>query len=162
MRTLKMKKQLILLPLCSSACAAASLAPVHPAGDIEIAISRETFEGRPALAVRMVNMSGVSLCIRSAAIEDPYSGEINIQLRDLKHRPLSLRPRGVAPPAKDGVIRLNLKGDRAEGRYFLDSRFYLPIGNKTFLGGIEAQVAVRFGYCDDVWSKEAISRWTAI
>lgn len=157
-----MKMLLPLLAICAAACSTADV-PRHRVGDdLEISLNKQVSEARPILVVKIVNRSSKSVCIRAAALDDPYSGEMTIRLRDLKGRTIKVRERGIAPPAREGTTRLDPQNGHAQGRYFLDSRFKAPPKQKDFRRRMTAQVSFRYGYCDDVWSLQATSSWQPI
>ncbi|MBV9884679.1 MAG: hypothetical protein JO276_16845 [Sphingomonadaceae bacterium] len=146
-------KRLRLLSLLSLA---AFLPATARAADLAISLRRGLVDARPTLNVTIVNQSRNLVCIRKEALRNPYSGEMQVSLRDAFGSALPVPPSGFLDPPLQGAMRLR-PGDSVRTYVFLDSRLPLPHHGSPFPDGMSARVIFRYGYCDDVWSWQAVS-----
>lgn len=148
----------ILLCLISGSAISAGAAV---ADDVSISLHRGTFNNRPVIVVAVTNQSPVPICIRSDALGNPYSHEMDLRLRDNRGRPVRLREPGFIPPPIEGIVSIE-PGRTVRGRYYLDSRFAL---RSNFLGSnsqLIAQSTVSYDYCHDADPRRARSAWASI
>ena len=139
----------------------------------EIMLALGTSEHGPVLIVSIRNRSNASICIRSEALHNADTVEMNLSLRDARGRRIGAFP-GHPPilePLRE-TIRVE-PGARVEGRYNLDSRFPHVAAGRPVLPGYSARARFRYGdcrpieaYCDgrigmcpDSWSLRADSGW---
>jgi hypothetical protein len=127
-------------------------------GDVEISLRPEVAEGRPILAVTIVNRSSQPICLGTEALQNPYSGEMHLELRDDRGRSVGYRPSDLIPPPLPGTTRVE-PGEIVAGRDYLGRFRRRPPRTGS---GWTAQAAFRYGYCSDVSSLIARSGWQPI
>lgn len=150
--------------LIVSSCTAPRAEPLAErpiaAEDLAISLRRDTLEGRPILVVELTNRSHDPLCIHADALQNPYSGYMQLRLRDSRGRRIGYQPPGLIEPPIEGVIRVEPGG--VERRPYFLGRFILRNNGVPFPQGLSAQASVRYGICNDIWAREAISEWQPI
>jgi hypothetical protein len=152
------RRSWLLLPaLITIACATPHVAS-PPAGDLAISLHRDVSGVRPVLVVTITNRSDKPVCLRAEVLQNPYSYEMNLRLRDRSRRPVRYRESGFVPPPIRGHVRLD-PGATGRGEYFLDSRFRLRAAGNPFPSGMSAQAAFPYDYCDGSTSLRAASTW---
>jgi len=152
----RLMRSLLFTGLLSAACATP---PVSEGSDLAISMSREVSDSRPMLVVAVTNRSRNRICIRAEILQNPYSEEMNLKLRDARGRSVRFYPsRGIGPPPLLEIVHLG-SGETVRARYYLDSRFRLGISGRPFPRGMSAQATFQYGYCDDTWSLRATSAW---
>jgi hypothetical protein len=129
--------------------------------NLEISLSRGIVDARPVVRVAITNQSQFPLCIRTEALQNPESGEMQVSMRDPFGNALRYRHGGFIDPPMRGTTRVR-PGETIRVYDFLSSRFLLPNNGVPFPEGMTAQVSFHYGYCDDVWSLDASSTWQAI
>ena len=130
-------------------------------GDLNVSISRGVARDGPILVVTISNVSGRAVCVRTEALQNRYSGEMQLRLRDSRGRLFGYRPSDLRPPAMEGVVRIE-PGASARGEYDVVSRFAGIDVGRPLPYALSAQVAFRYGYCDDAWALQARSAWQPI
>jgi hypothetical protein len=116
---------------------------------LHLDIEGRSIGGRPAMVVTLTNRSRTPICVRGDAVENPYSYEMELRLRDAHGRKVGLHPSGFIPPPLQTLIQL-APGKSAQGHYWLDTRFK-GIGEGDWVPSAwRARAAVRFGTCADV------------
>lgn len=129
--------------------------------DVEISLSRGALKGRPILAVTIANRSGQPICIRAEALQNPYSYEMRLRLRDNHGRRVGYRPSGLIPPPLTVTTHIEA-GGAVSGHYYLDSRFKRVPATEGLARGWAAQASFRYGYCGDASILVARSAWQPI
>lgn len=133
--------------------------PVSQAPELAISISRDASGARPMLVVTIANRSTTRICIPAEILQNPYSEEMDLKLRDARGRSVRFYPsRGIGPPPLLDIVHLG-SGETVRARYYLDSRFRLGGSGRPFPRGMSAQATFQYGYCDDTWSLRATSAW---
>jgi len=130
-------------------------------GDLNISISRGITQDGPVLVVTISNVSGRAVCVRTEALQNRYSGEMQLRLRDSRGRLFGYRPSDLRPPAMVGVMRIE-PGASARGEYDMASRFAGIDVGRALPDALTAQAAFRYGHCDDAWAMQARSAWQPI
>lgn len=166
-----MRKRLLLGLLAVTAANPAS----GQSRDLSISLSRTVADGRPALAMTVTNRSAREICLSAELMGNPGTGEIApIGMRDGNGRPIRLSPDlgGTPPIPIPGAVRV-AAGGQTRAYYYIDWRFAWPRGMHAPLPrGLSARVSIRYGhcadprcdkgYCDDVLTLRATSRWQRI
>lgn len=147
--------------LLSPAGAAAIVAAPAVAADLRLSLSRGVVDGRPVIRVAITNQSRDQMCVRKEVLRNPASGEMQVRLRDSLGRAVAYRHGGFIDPPIEGPVRI-APGETVRLHNFLDSAFRLPNDGIPFPGGMTAQISFRYGYCPDIWSFQATSRWQRI
>jgi hypothetical protein len=128
---------------------------------ITVTMKRGLKEGRPVIEVDLQNSSPQILCVRSQVVNDPYSYDIKLRLRDTHQQDVPRYPTGILLPPIEGVIRLE-PGQHTLGQYYLDSRFKLKDRGPSVRGEMTARASFRYGICDDALSLIADTGWQPI
>lgn len=128
---------------------------------LRLLLNRDFEDGRPMVRVTVTNLTTRPICIRADALQNPYSHEMDLRMRDAQGRIVRYRDPGFIPPPLTGVVRVEPHAS-SSGRTYLDARFNLAQGWSPFPAGLRLQAAVRFGYCDDTTSFWARSTWQPI
>lgn len=155
-----MRLVLINCVLLIGACATA-VDSVQVKGELAIGIQRDVLNDRPALRVKITNGSKATLCLRREMMENPYTGQMHIRLRNKRGQAIPLHPSGYLPAPRPGVIRL-APGETTQASYYADSRFKLTGKASGIPEGATAQVRFSYGRCEEALSQEAGSAWEAI
>jgi hypothetical protein len=149
---------LSLLPaLMIVACATPNVA-LPAAGDLAISLHRDVSGVRPILVVTITNRSDKPVCLRAEVLQNPYSYEMNLGLRDRGRRPVRYYEPGFLTPPIRGNVRLE-PGETGRGQYFLDARFRLRAAGNPFPSGLSARAAFAYDYCEDSAPLRATSAW---
>jgi hypothetical protein len=129
--------------------------------DLEISLRADIAKDRPILVVTITNHSPNAVCIRTEALQNPHSFEMELTLRDSRGRAFRFRDwTGRPPSALRGHVRPE-PATSTPGQYYLDSRFQ-GFDNVPIPRGVSARAAFRYGYCDDDWSLQTRSEWQGI
>lgn len=149
-----------------SACAGSiNEAPTPRAGNVPeelaVTLSRGVVENRPVIVVSISNRSSIPACIRAETLQNPYSYEMELWLRDSRSRPFGYHQEGFIPPTIPGTVRVD-PGSTAQGRYFLDSRFKRIGPERPLPSALFAKASFRYSHCDNVWSMRATTHWQPI
>lgn len=176
-----MKPALTIIILLLSGCETSSGSVADRPGELEIAIAggvigdRVTSGSRPGLIVSLTNRTGGPLCIAAEALQNPYTEEVDLRLRDTYGRPVGTTLGGYPLPPLPGTVRVD-PGATVIGRYTADSRFKRIRDGEPVPRGWSARVTVRYGdcqlreaYCEgrigpcpDSWSRRAVSDWQVL
>lgn len=104
------------------ACAASGQPRSASSSDaLSIVLSAEAVKKAPVLTVAITNRSSAPICIPREALENPYSYEMDLNLRDRGGVRVGFR-RSHPIPRVDGVVRVD-PGATVSGRYRLAARF---------------------------------------
>jgi len=112
--------------------------------DVAVSLTREAdpSTARPMLSAVFTNRANRAVCFRADVFTNPYSFEVQIQVRDAAGRTISPHEReGFIPPPNPGLARLE-PGSSMRGRYYLYTRAGLP----TEADGSPARVQANLGY----------------
>jgi hypothetical protein len=145
----------------ASACAMRGSAPRQVDG-VAISLTREVSDRRPMLVATITNRSGDAICIRTELMQNPYSEEIGLRLRDSRRREIRLRlSEGFPTPPLRGLVRVDPEG-QVRARYYLDSRLRLRREGAPLPRGMSAQVSYEYNHCGDTVPLRATSTWQPI
>lgn len=151
----------ILTIFLSSACAMQGFALSH-VDEVTISLAREVSDSRPMLVATITNHSSDAICIRTELLQNPYSEEIGLRLRDSRRREIRLREaEGFITPPLPGLLRVDQKG-QVRARYYLDSRLRLRNGRAQLPRGMTVQVSFQYNHCGDSPRLRATSAWQPI
>lgn len=134
--------------------------PAGPAHDLSISLSRDLAEPW-VLVVTILSRSQNPICIRTDALRNPNSGQMHLELRDSRGRPLASRPSGFIPPPLEGLVRLE-PGASTRGHYHLNLRFRRISSSRPFPAGLSAEASFLYDYCDNSWALQARSNWQTL
>lgn len=157
----RLRLSLLCLSLLLTACVTRNNGQSRIGEDVAIQLASRIIEGRPVLDVEITNTSPRPICLRVEAIENPYSYEMDIRLRDMRGNNIPVNPSGFVSPPRSGITRIE-PGSSASGQYYLDARFGLSEDGQSRMAEMRAQVGFSYGYCDDVWSLRSRSDWQFI
>jgi hypothetical protein len=149
---------LFLAALMTVACATTDVAAPASAADLAISLRRDVSDARPVVVVTITNRSDKPVCLRAEILQNPYSYEMDLRLRDRGRRRVRFHEPGYIPPRIRGNVRLE-PGETGRGQYFLDSRFRLRAAGNPFPSGLSARAAFLYDYCDDSAPLRATSAW---
>lgn len=128
---------------------------------LAISLSRGALHNQTALIVTIVNRSSSSVCLTAETLEEPYSYEMHLSLRDAHGRPVAYHKTDLIVPPRPGIVRIG-PGESISRSYFIESRFEMPGGGKSLPPGFSAQAEFRYGICEDAISLKAISSWQVV
>jgi len=156
-----MRPELLLVATLIGACASPQMRLPIEVGDLALTISRTTFEDRAALVVLMTNQSQAEVCVRAELLQNPYTYEIDLNLRRADGRAVKQHQPGFLPPPNVAPIRV-APGRSVQGRYYIDSRFKLKDAAKNLREGMSAKASFRYDACDGSQSRQAVSTWQRV
>jgi hypothetical protein len=129
--------------------------------EITISLSRAGANNKPNLVVRIANNSFDHICIWRDAIQNPYSYEMDLKMRDARKRAVEYNEPGYIDEPLEGVVRLE-PGGTAEGRFYIHPRFKLRNPGKTFPHGMSVRASFSYHRCNDRKEFRATSSWQPI
>lgn len=132
-----------------------------PRHNLAIQLRRDIAAPRATLVVTITNNMEKSICIRSDALQNPYSYEMNLKLRYPNGSMIKYNDPGYIEPPVDGTIRVE-PGSSVHGRYYLYPRFKLPGQGHPFPRGLSARASFPYQDCNDSTSLRAASEWQRI
>lgn len=142
----------------SSACATQGVV-LPPVNEVAISLTREISDSRPMLVATITNLSDDAICIRTELLQNPYSEEIGLRLRDSRRRAIRLREaEGFITPPLPGFVRVDPER-QVRARYYLDARLRLRNGRAQLPRGMTAQVSYEYNRCDDSPPMRSTSAW---
>ena len=97
--------------LALAGCTASDALPSEPSSGaggsaLHLGIEGRSIGGRPAVVVTLINRSQSPVCVRAEAVENPYSYEMELRLRDAQGRKVGLHRSGFLPPPLETVIQI--------------------------------------------------------
>lgn len=145
-----------------TACATAAVDQPASIGELAISLSRGVSDTRPILVVTITNGSASRICIRRELLENSYSEQIGLSLRDSMGRAVRIyETEGFILPSIPGLVRLE-PGGTARGQYYLDSRLTRSGSGRHLPRGMSARVSYEYDHCDDSAPLRATSAWQPI
>lgn len=147
--------------LIAAACAGPPGRAGGTVGGPTVSLAYVKVEGRPSLAVTIINRTDADVCIRAELLRNPYSYAMDLRLRNGRGTEVKREKPGFLPPPIMDPVRI-APGKSVRGEYFLDARFKLRKGEKQILKGMSAQAAFRYDGCDASQSLRAVSAWQRI
>jgi hypothetical protein len=156
-----MRNDFFVTGLCAVACAGPQSQGPFETGDVAVVITRANLERQPALAVTITNRSPNDLCVRAELLQNPYTYEMDLNLRKADGRVVKRHQPGFLPPPNMTPVRIE-PGRSVRGQYYVDARFKLKGKGRQFLQGMSAEASFRYDSCDASQSREAASGWQRI
>lgn len=147
--------------LTVAACAAPRAMSPVAAGEIAFTLTAASGDAGPILLVALTNRSQADVCIRAELLQNPYTYEMDVRLRDRDGRPVRFKRPGFVREPHIEAVRI-APGAKVQGRYDLAQRFKLPGEGKLLPRGMAAQATARYDACDGSLSRQASSDWQPI
>jgi hypothetical protein len=143
------------------ACTTAANVRTAITDEIAVSLSRDSASAKPTLLVRVTNHSPHQICIWRDAIQNPYSYEMNLKMRDGKGRAVRYNEPGYIDEPLEGVVRLE-PGAEVEGRFYIHPRFKLQNQGRPFPRGMSIRVSFSYHHCNEPTELRATSSWQRI
>jgi hypothetical protein len=155
------RSSIVVAIFVSSACATQGFA-LPNADKVAISLTREISDGRPMLVATITNRSDEAICFRTELLQNPYSEETGLRVRDSRQREIRLREaEGFITPPLPGLVRVDREG-QVRARYYLDSRLRLRNGRAQLPRGMTVQVSLQYNHCGNSPRLRATSAWEPI
>jgi hypothetical protein len=151
----------LILSATLAACATAAIVPTRATGEIAISMRRDTESDRPTLLIKVTNDSPYQICIRRDAIQNPYSYEMDLEMRDAKGRAIRYNESGYIEEPLEGDVQVK-PGTTAEGKHYLHPRFKLRNQGRPFPQGMSIRASLSYRRCDSLDQLVATSAWQPI
>lgn len=156
-----MRIHLSAVGLCLVTCAGPQAKGALEAENLGIVITRASLEHQSTLAVTITNHSANDVCIRAELLQNPYTYEMDLNLRKPSGAAVKRYKPGFLPPPNMTPVRIE-PGRSVQGQYYLDARFKLKTRGRQFPQGMNAKASFRYDSCDGSQSREAMSDWQRI
>lgn len=147
--------------LCVVACAGPQTKAAVETGALGVVITRANLEGQSALAVTITNRSANDVCVRAELLQNPYTYEMDLNLRKANGAVVKRYEPGFLPPPNMTPIRIE-PGRKVQGQYYVEARFKLKSGGRELPQGMSAQASFRYDSCDGSQSRKTTSGWQRI
>ena len=129
--------------------------------DLGIVLSLAVSNSAPVLIATVVNRGETPVCIATEALQNRYTLEMNLKLRDSSGAPLKHERPGFIPPPLQGTVRLE-PGASTTGEYYIRARFNLRGTKSLKPGTASARAAFQYDHCDGSRTLPADSGWQRI